>query len=604
MLPEEAAGQAFELCRRCKRAIYEYTSIRFNLSYSPASWNIATSPADKEPDDWLHNPDPRRDRRIDHGGTIFTLRGLINGGCILVLAVGLIALFAGWPIAEFMTRDDKSKGNTSGAYNLGGINATGQRGTLPRGFGLIDSDTPQEAYFHTSLETGEQWELVFSDEFEREGRTFWEGDDPFWEAENYHYWTTNNLEWYDPRAVTTEGGSLKITLSRTPNHGLNYTGGLINSWNKFCFTGGYVEASISLPGTSDVYGLWPAFWLMGNLARPSYGGTTDGMWPYSYDTCDIGTLPNQTLNGKPEVALTSGSQYEPYLGSLSYLIGQRFSACTCPDDPSHPGPKKADGTWKARSAPELDIVEAQVDHTERRGQVSQSGQFAPFNAGWYMNNISGVDYGINDDEVTKFNTFNGNAYQQSTSGLAYTNQDCYTGPRGTGCLSKYGAEYETGGEGYIRWVNDGVESWWMTGSALRPDPQTLVGQRLIPEEPMYLILNLGISPNFGAIDYEGLEEMWPVHMLVDYVRVYQDPKKINVGCDPEGFPTTKFIADNLVAFTNPNISTYDQIPDKIYGWPKNRLIVSSRLIRHPSLQAEEVHPTRTNVDRDESGLCP
>lgn len=22
------------------------------------------------------------------------------------------------------------------------------------------------------------------------------------------------------------------------------------------------------------------------------------MWPYSYDTCDIGTLPNQTLNGK------------------------------------------------------------------------------------------------------------------------------------------------------------------------------------------------------------------------------------------------------------------------------------------------------------------
>jgi hypothetical protein len=154
-----------------------------------------TSPADEEPDDWLHNPDPRRDRKIDHGGTIFTLRGLINNGCILILAVGLIGLFAAWPIAEFMTRDDKSKGNTSGAYNLGGINATGQRGTLPRGFELIDSDTPQEAYFHTSLETGEQWELVFSDEFEREGRTFWEGDDPFWEAENYHYWVTNNLEW-------------------------------------------------------------------------------------------------------------------------------------------------------------------------------------------------------------------------------------------------------------------------------------------------------------------------------------------------------------------------------------------------------------------------
>ena len=111
------------------------------------------------------------------------------------MAVELISLFAGWPIAEFMMRDDKSKGNTSGAYNLGGINATGQHGTFPRGFELIDSDTPQEAYFHTSLETGEQWELVFSDEFGREGRTFWEGDDPFWEAENYHYWVLNNLEW-------------------------------------------------------------------------------------------------------------------------------------------------------------------------------------------------------------------------------------------------------------------------------------------------------------------------------------------------------------------------------------------------------------------------
>ena len=89
----------------------------------------------------------------------------------------------------------------------------------------------------------------------------------------------------------------------------------------------------------------------------------------------------------------------------------------------------------------------------------------------------------------------------------------------------------------------------MRGSAIGPDAQTEVGQRLMPEEPMYLILNLGISPNFGAIDYEGLEEMWPVHMLVDYVRVYQHPDKINVGCDPEGFPTTKFIEDNIVAFS-------------------------------------------------------
>ena len=43
--------------------------------------------------------------------------------------------------------------------------------------------------------------------------------------------------------------------------------------------------------------LWPAIWTMGNLGRAGYGGTLDGMWPYTYDSCDVGTLPNQTLNG-------------------------------------------------------------------------------------------------------------------------------------------------------------------------------------------------------------------------------------------------------------------------------------------------------------------
>lgn len=46
----------------------------------------------KEPDDYLHNPDPRRDRKNDAGGTIFTARGLMNLGCLFFLAAGLITL--------------------------------------------------------------------------------------------------------------------------------------------------------------------------------------------------------------------------------------------------------------------------------------------------------------------------------------------------------------------------------------------------------------------------------------------------------------------------------------------------------------------------------
>lgn len=49
------------------------------------------------------------------------------------------------------------------------------------------------------------------------------------------------------------------------------------SRNKFCFTGGYIETSVQLPGASNVLGLWPAIWTMGNLGRAGYGASLEGM---------------------------------------------------------------------------------------------------------------------------------------------------------------------------------------------------------------------------------------------------------------------------------------------------------------------------------------
>lgn len=43
-----------------------------------------------------------------------------------------------------------------------------------------------------------------------------------------------------------------------------------------------------------------------------------------------------------------------------------------------------------------------------------------------------------------------------------------------------------------------------------------VGQRLIPLEPMYVILNLGMSESFGQIQYDKLP--FPAQMKVDWVR--------------------------------------------------------------------------------------
>jgi beta-glucan synthesis-associated protein KRE6 len=56
-------------------------------------------------------------------------------------------------------------------------------------FGLIDKDTPKSAYTKSAYTPGKpDMELVFSDEFNVEGRTFYPGDDPYWEAYDLHYW--------------------------------------------------------------------------------------------------------------------------------------------------------------------------------------------------------------------------------------------------------------------------------------------------------------------------------------------------------------------------------------------------------------------------------
>lgn len=182
---------------------------------------------------------------------------------------------------------------------------------------------------------------------------------------------TNNEEWYDPEAITTKDGALRVTLSRKDTHDKNYQGGMMSTWNKFCFTGGIIVTSVVLPGASNVVGLWPAVWTMGNLGRAGYGASLEGMWPYSYDACDVGTVSNQTVNGLPVAATVNGDNAQG--GILSFLPGQRLSRCTCPGE-SHPGPVHSDGSYVGRAAPEIDIFEAQVG--EGKGHVSMSCQWA------------------------------------------------------------------------------------------------------------------------------------------------------------------------------------------------------------------------------------
>jgi len=517
-----------------------------------------------EPDDYLHNPDPTRDLKNDRGGPIFTGRGVLNLGCLFVVAAGIITLFGGYPIISHFL---KNKLSDQGGFGLGGTNATGQVAKMPGNFALIDLDTPQDAYTKASyMNPNDQWDLVFSDEFNLDGRTFYPGDDPYWEAPNLHYWQTNDLEWYDPSAATTKDGALKLTLSKVTNpldnHNMQYRSGMIQSWNKFCFTGGLIEVSVTLPGASNIAGLWPAVWSMGNLGRAGFGASLEGMWPYSYDSCDVGTLPNQTYPGTatPLAAVENGDP--KYNGELSYLPGQRLSACTCPGE-SHPGPVRAStGNYVGRSAPEIDIFEATIVH--RMGQVSQSAQWAPFNAAYTWANTTD-NLKVYNPSATALNSYVGGAFQQTTSGLSFTEQDCYE--LGKGCFSIYGFEYIPGFDNaYITWITNGTKVWSIMSAGMGADTQTEIAARPIPQEPMYIIANLGFSPNFGAIDYAHLT--FPTTMSVDYIRVYQPKDAHNIGCDPPNFPTAAYINTYLGAYTNANLTDWKSFNQTV---PKNRL---------------------------------
>lgn len=159
------------------------------------------------------------------------------------------------------------------------------------------------------------------------------------------------------------------------------------------------------------------------------------------------------MNSLPIAAVVDGDH--AYGGALSYLPGQRLSRCTC-DGENHPGPKHADGTYVGRSAPEIDIFEAQMGGSPLIGQVSQSAQWAvrtkvrqisfrlvhsihfqPFNREYNWLNTSDNEV-IADLSMSALNGFKGSATQQATSVVTDTNQQCYE--LVADCFSVYGFE--------------------------------------------------------------------------------------------------------------------------------------------------------------------
>jgi hypothetical protein len=203
----------------------------------------------------------------------------------------------------------------------------------------IDPDTNlAKNGIRRSFITASPYELVFSDEFNTPGRSLSDGHDPRWTALEKDDYTNYALQYYSSSLATTNHGFLNISTimeeiqfdvydvlhKPSPSYKAKkiYQSAMIQSWNKFCFTSGIIEISAKLPGKSHIGGLWPAMWLLGNLARATYVGSSNNIWPWSYNTCNA---PKQSQ--------------------------QRFSACKALNHYDlH--------SFQGRGAPEIDIIEA------------------------------------------------------------------------------------------------------------------------------------------------------------------------------------------------------------------------------------------------------
>ncbi|OQR86825.1 beta-glucan synthesis-associated protein [Achlya hypogyna] len=216
----------------------------------------------------------------------------------------------------------------------------------------VDADTPVDVYTKVSSR-GETWHLVMSDEFNLDGRNFSAGHDHLWTALDIPDGVNRAMEVYRPQNALTANGTFLIRVDSEEidisyynawadvpgwaDKKMYYAAAMVQTWNKFCIQGGFVEISMKLPGATDMksmnphvvgqvwtpegmrpikeldpipdirfYPTWPGLWMMGNLGRALFAASTNKMWPWTYNECTKLSQENQRISaceGKPGYGL-------------------------------------------------------------------------------------------------------------------------------------------------------------------------------------------------------------------------------------------------------------------------------------------------------------
>jgi beta-glucan synthesis-associated protein KRE6 len=148
------------------------------------------------------------------------------------------------------------------------------------------------------------------------------------------------------------------------------------------------------------------------------------------------------------------------------------------------------------------------------------------------------------------NAYVGSPVQQAVSALSNLHHSWYDGKG----YQTYAFEYTPGATGDAVFFIGDEATFRITTDAIGPNGN--VGQRVLPEEPLYAIANFGMSTGFSELNLTGLAPLMPATMRFDHIRIYQDPDFESVTCDPPGYETTAYIAKHPDAYNNPNLTLW------------------------------------------------
>ncbi|KAL3666340.1 hypothetical protein V7S43_008592 [Phytophthora oleae] len=134
----------------------------------------------------------------------------------------------------------------------------------------------------------------------------------------------------------------------------------------------------------------------------------------------------------------------------------------------------------------------------------------------------------------------------------------------------YQVEWVTGKNGYVRWMLQGSPLFEVPSESISNVPQNsnkTNPQKIMLEEPMYILSNVALSSSWGATPPNPGKECrgdgsdqavnkicdaFPLYLKIDYIRLYQDhgddleaDNYMQVGCDPKSHPTKKWIEAHI-----------------------------------------------------------